>query len=116
MCPASTATSVPAPIAIPMSAVARAGASFTPSPTIATFLPCAWSSFTLDRLILGEHLGEDRVDPQLLGDRARHRLRAAGEHRHLDPRSCRALIASRLSSRMTSATAKTATALPSRIR
>jgi hypothetical protein len=33
---ASTATSVPAPIAIPTSAVSSAGASFTPSPTIAT--------------------------------------------------------------------------------
>ena len=32
MCPASTATSAPAPIAIPISAVARAGASFTPNP------------------------------------------------------------------------------------
>src|SRR5690625_1956749 len=35
----SIATSVPAPIAIPKSAVARAGASFTPSPLIATFHP-----------------------------------------------------------------------------
>ena len=33
---ASIATSVPAPIAIPMSAEANAGASFMPSPTIAT--------------------------------------------------------------------------------
>src|SRR5437867_723264 len=37
----SIATSVPAPIAIPTSAVASAGASFTPSPTMATFLPPA---------------------------------------------------------------------------
>eukprot|EP00238_Polyblepharides_amylifera_P010770 CAMPEP_0196584380 /NCGR_PEP_ID=MMETSP1081-20130531/46874_1 /TAXON_ID=36882 /ORGANISM="Pyramimonas amylifera, Strain CCMP720" /LENGTH=92 /DNA_ID=CAMNT_0041905563 /DNA_START=338 /DNA_END=616 /DNA_ORIENTATION=- len=33
---ASMATSVPAPMAIPTSAAARAGESFTPSPTIAT--------------------------------------------------------------------------------
>ena len=35
----SIATSVPAPMAIPTSALASAGASFMPSPTIATFLP-----------------------------------------------------------------------------
>src|SRR5215472_17076248 len=37
--PASTATSAPAPIAIPTSAVTAAGASFTPSPTMATRFP-----------------------------------------------------------------------------
>src|SRR5256885_14353753 len=42
----STATSVPAPIAIPTSAVARAGASLTPSPTIATLLPPSWNRRT----------------------------------------------------------------------
>ena len=35
----STATSVPAPIAIPISALIRLGASLIPSPTIITFLP-----------------------------------------------------------------------------
>src|SRR3989344_2996024 len=35
----STATSVPAPIAIPTWAWVKEGASFTPSPTIATVLP-----------------------------------------------------------------------------
>mmetsp|Transcript_97741 Transcript_97741/g.262610 ORF Transcript_97741/g.262610 Transcript_97741/m.262610 type:complete len:428 (+) Transcript_97741:451-1734(+) len=40
MSAASTVTSCPAPIAMPMSAVASAGASFTPSPTIATTLCC----------------------------------------------------------------------------
>ena len=42
MSPASTATSVPAPMAIPTSAVAKAGASLTPSPTIATRLPLSF--------------------------------------------------------------------------
>ena len=42
----STATSVPAPMAIPMSAWASAGASLTPSPTIATCLPSRWSCST----------------------------------------------------------------------
>ena len=43
----SIATSVPAPMAIPRSAWARAGASFTPSPTIATFFPALCSSAIL---------------------------------------------------------------------
>jgi hypothetical protein len=52
--PASTTTSVPAPIAIPTSAVARAGASFTSSPTIATtFFPCCWNSRTFEALSSG---------------------------------------------------------------
>lgn len=42
---ASTATSVPVPMAMPTSAWARAGESLTPSPTIATFIPCFWSCF-----------------------------------------------------------------------
>src|SRR5919106_426113 len=41
MSEASIATSVPVPIAIPRSACARAGASLTPSPTIATTWPCS---------------------------------------------------------------------------
>ena len=39
----SMATSVPAPMARPTSARARAGASLTPSPTMATFRPSSWS-------------------------------------------------------------------------
>jgi hypothetical protein len=38
---ASIATSVPVPMAMPTSALASAGASLIPSPTIATFLPSA---------------------------------------------------------------------------
>src|SRR5438128_1308438 len=49
----SIATSVPAPIAIPTSAVARAGASFTPSSTIATLLPPDRKRFTADALSAG---------------------------------------------------------------
>ena len=47
MSAASTATSVPVPIATPMSAWASAGESFTPSPTIATMCPLLCNSFTL---------------------------------------------------------------------
>ena len=47
MSAAPFATSVPViPIAIPMSACLRAGASFTPSPVIATMWPRAWRAFT----------------------------------------------------------------------
>src|SRR5665647_3262052 len=49
----SMATSVPAPIATPMSAVARAGASLTPSPTMATRRPARCSSVTLSALSPG---------------------------------------------------------------
>ncbi len=42
----SMATSVPVPMAMPTWACASAGASFTPSPAIATTRPAACSSFT----------------------------------------------------------------------
>lgn len=47
---ASMATSVPVPIAIPTSALASAGESLTPSPTIATFFFPFWSSWTFATL------------------------------------------------------------------
>ena len=51
---ASLETSVPVmPIATPMSAVFRAGASFTPSPVIATTLPFSLSSRTRRTLSSG---------------------------------------------------------------
>ena len=50
----SIAISVPLPIAIPTSAWASAGESFTPSPTITTFLPCSCKSLTFLYLSSGE--------------------------------------------------------------
>ncbi len=47
---ASMATSVPVPIAMPTSAMASAGESFTPSPTIATRFPACWSCSTFATL------------------------------------------------------------------
>src|SRR5581483_1476994 len=79
----SIATSVPVPIAMPTSALASAGASFTPSPAIATTRPCARrrDDFALS---LRQHVGLDLVDAELL----RHRLRGdaivAGEHDQAD--------------------------------
>jgi len=49
----SIATSVPLPIAIPTSEVARAGASLTPSPTIKTFLPWLCKSLIISSLSTG---------------------------------------------------------------
>ncbi len=43
----SIATSVPVPIAMPTSACDNAGASFTPSPAIATMCPSACSFLTI---------------------------------------------------------------------
>ena len=50
---ASIATSVPAPIAIPTSACARAGASLIPSPTIPTRRPRACISLTFSAFCPG---------------------------------------------------------------
>ena len=81
----SIATSVPAPIAMPRSAWASAGASLTPSPTIATRLPAACSSATLAALSAGQHLGDDGVDAQLVGDPLGGGLVVPGEHDDLHP-------------------------------
>ena len=51
------ATSVPFfPIATPISAFFKAGASFTPSPVIATTFPLALKAFTILTLCSGETL------------------------------------------------------------
>ena len=49
----SRATSVPEPIATPTDACISAGASFTPSPTMATLWPCSVSLFTYSNLSSG---------------------------------------------------------------
>ena len=78
----STATSVPAPIAIPTSAVASAGASLTPSPTIAdlsaAFLEPPHGGCLVGREDLGRHL----VDPETPCDRVGDGLAVARDHRH----------------------------------
>ena len=56
------ATSVPAPMAMPTSARARAGASLMPSPTMATRRPCrAAARGRRSSLWLGQHAGDDLV-------------------------------------------------------
>jgi len=54
MSAASIATSVPEDIAIPTFAVASAGESFMPSPTMATISPEAWSDFIIFCFLSGE--------------------------------------------------------------
>src|ERR1700730_2485228 len=77
----SIATSVPAPIAKPTSAWVKAGASFTPSPTIPTFLSCAWSSLTLLALSPGSTSANTLSIPRLaLGSS----LIVSGQHGDLD--------------------------------
>src|SRR5438046_212805 len=84
MSPASTATSVPAPMAIPTSAVTSAGASLTPSPTIATRLPCAWSASILLALFRRQHLRQHLVHAQFRSYSFRDRTHITGDHDHLD--------------------------------
>ena len=55
----SMATSVPAPMAMPRSAWASAGASLTPSPTMATLRPPCLQLGDLGRLVAGQDLGDD---------------------------------------------------------
>ena len=75
---ASMATSVPVPMAMPRSACASAGASFTPSPTTATRRPSAWSARTTSTFSPGQHPGDHPVDPDL---GARPRRRSPGGRR-----------------------------------
>ena len=76
---ASIATSVPVPIASPRSAWASAGASLTPSPTIATTRPSACSRRTTSAFSDGQDLGDHLVDPDLGGHGAGRRLVVAGQ-------------------------------------
>ena len=74
MSAASFETSVPVmPMAMPMSAFFSAGASFTPSPVIATTAPVALQRLDDAQLVLGV---DARVDRDL-GDRARQCRRPA---------------------------------------
>ena len=82
MCAASIATSVPAPIAMPTSARASAGASLTPSPTIATRRPASWSPRTFASLSSGSTSAKTSSMPTSRADRVGDLPRVAGDHRH----------------------------------
>ena len=70
----------PAPIAMPTSARASAGASFTPSPTIATRRPRAWSSATTDSLCSGSTSAMHLVDAEVASHRLGDLACVAGDH------------------------------------
>ena len=78
-----SAASLPAaPMAMPTCAAARAGASLTPSPTIATG-PLAAELFHGGELVLRQQTGAERVEPRVVRDRAGDGLGVAGEHHDL---------------------------------
>ena len=108
MRPALLATSVPLPMAMPMSAALIAGASLTPSPVMATTSPFLLQRLDEQHLVLGRHAADDADvvdaragapcslqrgelrpqhrlagDAELLGDRGAGGDVVAG-HRHAD--------------------------------
>ena len=80
MLAASLAADVPLFIASPTSDWASAGASFVPSPVIATRWPSACSLRMNAILCLGRRLGDEVVDAGLAGDRRRGARVVAGDH------------------------------------
>ncbi len=89
---ASIATSAPVPIATPRSARASAGASFRPSPTIATVRPLARRRSIRSVLSAEPDVGQDPVRRDAHGPthRLRRRAAVAGRQPGLDPLSVRA--------------------------
>ena len=81
------ATSVPAPIAMPTSACASAGASLTPSPTIATLRPSACSSLTFAALSSGRTPAKNRSMPSSAATDAATGFGVAGDHHDLRRRA-----------------------------
>src|SRR5579885_1874878 len=79
----SIATSVPVPMAMPTSEAASAGASFTPSPAIATTRP---SAEFLDDLafLLRQYLGFDLLNAEPVCDRLGGGTVVAGQHDDAD--------------------------------
>ena len=84
MLPASRAAWVPVFIATPTSACASAGASFVPSPVIATSRPSACCARISVELRLRRRLGEEVVDARLVGDLRRREPVVAGDHHRAD--------------------------------
>ena len=69
MLPASFAACVPVFMATPTSACASAGASFVPSPVMATRLPFGLLSADQRELVLRRRLGQEVVDARFARDR-----------------------------------------------
>ena len=93
MLPASRAAWVPVFIATPTSACASAGASFVPSPVIATRRPLGLLLADQRELGLRRRLGEEVVDAGLLGDLRRRQPVVAGDHHRADAHRAQAVEA-----------------------
>jgi hypothetical protein len=89
------------------SEVSNAGASLTPSPTIATLFPLAFQRFDLFELVGGQHLCKHRVNSEICGDRPSHRQSA----HDFDVLCVQPLNGPHESGRTASATVNAATAL-----
>ncbi|OPZ70245.1 MAG: hypothetical protein BWY81_00025 [Firmicutes bacterium ADurb.Bin467] len=109
----SIATSVPEPIAMPMSACASAGASLMPSPTIATLRPSSWSFLTSCDLSSGNTSESTRSMPTCLAIAAAVFALSPVIIATSMPILCRLSIAKRLDGFTTSATATMPAILPS---
>ena len=71
-------------MAMPTSACASAGASFTPSPVMATNTPRAWTSFTLAALSWGRTSAKYSSSSDLVRHPLGRGLVVAGEHHAAD--------------------------------
>ena len=85
MLPASLAAVVPVFIATPTSAWASAGASFVPSPVMATSLPPSCSCLMSASLFSGVASARKSSTPGLVGDRRGRERVVAGDHDRADP-------------------------------
>src|SRR6266542_498935 len=109
----SIATSVPAPMAMPRSATARAGASLTPSPTMATLRPWPCSSATLVALSPGRTSAITRSMPSSAAIRSAVARLSPVSITTWTPAWCRVSTAAAEVSRAASAIASRPTARPS---
>ncbi len=80
----SMATSVPVAMARPRSAAAKAGASLTPSPTIATLAPSAFSACDGMGLVIRQQIGANIVEAQFGGDLGGCPFIVARQHQGFD--------------------------------
>ncbi len=86
----SIATSVPVPMAMPTSAAARAGASFTPSPAMATTRPSSRSRRISACLSAGSTSATTSAMSSLPGDRLGRGAVVAGQHDDAQPEGAQA--------------------------
>ncbi|MNP01436.1 hypothetical protein D3C76_932500 [compost metagenome] len=107
MLPVSLATSEPEPMAMPMSAVAKAGASLTPSPTMATTCPSLCSCLITAALSSGKTSAITRSMPTCRAIASAVRWLSPLSSTTLMPLASNAATASAASGLMVSATAIT---------